>query len=540
MNGNLNISDDIPKGYLSEADKRKFTITAGVLGALFFFGQMILPFFAMLIFMPLFFSSMFKMKYADMKRAVFWKNHIWYIEETGTPESYHRGLKYLMKIDPLKDRKASKADSLSFENPWLLPKNDTLWIISSESVGYYWEGKTTQIIENKRLGNISKPFVYNGNITVLETQPSGFFLRSYKKGSWMKPTQIHLMSFETDSTFLEDLQFISTDKKVFLFIKFKDVIFFSEGVPLEKQVIYESWTPITNAERWTVISHGDNPILFVTYSKGYKDKLFALRKINGEWKSFMSHEISFPMFNTGFLSFSDDDKFFMLNYSYNGQLQISILTEEKIEAIIKRGRNFPFPSSFMLIMIIPYSGQLLLPLILALILSVQMKKHRISKYESREKQAVFAPLSLRVFSQIVDVFILSIPFIIWFIFFIAGFVKLNFFESVFFSFAMFGTIILGFIWWILGIVIYSYTEGKWGITPGKYFFKIRVIGSDLKPCGFGRAIIRNLLKSVDGFFNFMVGIMLIALTTNWQRVGDLAARTIVIRKPRRQDYKESG
>jgi uncharacterized RDD family membrane protein YckC len=31
-------------------------------------------------------------------------------------------------------------------------------------------------------------------------------------------------------------------------------------------------------------------------------------------------------------------------------------------------------------------------------------------------------------------------------------------------------------------------------------------------------------------FIFLVGIMMIALTENWQRIGDLAARTIVIEK----------
>jgi uncharacterized RDD family membrane protein YckC len=37
---------------------------------------------------------------------------------------------------------------------------------------------------------------------------------------------------------------------------------------------------------------------------------------------------------------------------------------------------------------------------------------------------------------------------------------------------------------------------------------------------------------VDGFFNFLVGILLVAFTPEWQRVGDLAARTIVIRVPK--------
>lgn len=39
---------------------------------------------------------------------------------------------------------------------------------------------------------------------------------------------------------------------------------------------------------------------------------------------------------------------------------------------------------------------------------------------------------------------------------------------------------------------------------------------------------RNALKFVDGFFNYMVGILIVALTENWQRVGDMAARTVVI------------
>jgi uncharacterized RDD family membrane protein YckC len=40
--------------------------------------------------------------------------------------------------------------------------------------------------------------------------------------------------------------------------------------------------------------------------------------------------------------------------------------------------------------------------------------------------------------------------------------------------------------------------------------------------------VRNLLKFVDGFFYFLVGILLVALTENRQRLGDLAARTVVV------------
>jgi len=93
-----------------------------------------------------------------------------------------------------------------------------------------------------------------------------------------------------------------------------------------------------------------------------------------------------------------------------------------------------------------------------------------------------------------------------------------------------GFMLAGFLWMFFVIFAFGFLEGKWGQTPGKWVLKIEVVGTDLKRCGFGRGLIRNLLMFVDGFFNFMVGILLVGLTDNWQRVGDMAARTIVVKK----------
>lgn len=75
-------------------------------------------------------------------------------------------------------------------------------------------------------------------------------------------------------------------------------------------------------------------------------------------------------------------------------------------------------------------------------------------------------------------------------------------------------------------------EGRWGLPPGKALVGIRTLGTDLQPCGFGRALLRNVLTVVDGFFNFLVGLMLAAPTEQWQRVGDLVARTVVVMAPK--------
>ena len=85
------------------------------------------------------------------------------------------------------------------------------------------------------------------------------------------------------------------------------------------------------------------------------------------------------------------------------------------------------------------------------------------------------------------------------------------------------------LWVLICFFAFSILEGKLGRTPGKWLTGIRVLGMDLQPCGIGRGLLRNLLKVVDGFFNFMVGIMVVALSENWQRVGDMASRTVVVR-----------
>jgi len=71
-------------------------------------------------------------------------------------------------------------------------------------------------------------------------------------------------------------------------------------------------------------------------------------------------------------------------------------------------------------------------------------------------------------------------------------------------------------------------------------YGIRVVGTDLHRCGVGRALVRNLLKLVDGFFNFLIGILMVAFTAEWQRLGDMAARTVVIRVRRHSESTAVG
>ena len=48
----------------------------------------------------------------------------------------------------------------------------------------------------------------------------------------------------------------------------------------------------------------------------------------------------------------------------------------------------------------------------------------------------------------------------------------------------------------------------------------------------GRALLRNILMVGDGMFSFGVGILIIVITPSWQRLGDLAGKTVVVRASR--------
>ncbi len=72
-------------------------------------------------------------------------------------------------------------------------------------------------------------------------------------------------------------------------------------------------------------------------------------------------------------------------------------------------------------------------------------------------------------------------------------------------------------------------ESLYGQTLGKIRLRISVVSEDGSPIGWGDSIIRNLLRIVDALpFLYIVGIIAVVLTDDEQRVGDLAASTLVV------------
>jgi uncharacterized RDD family membrane protein YckC len=82
----------------------------------------------------------------------------------------------------------------------------------------------------------------------------------------------------------------------------------------------------------------------------------------------------------------------------------------------------------------------------------------------------------------------------------------------------------------LGVAYYTVCEAAAGATLGKRMVGIRVVGEDGEHVTFGAALVRNLVRIVDSLFFYLVGFMFALTSKRGQRLGDRAARTIVVRR----------
>jgi uncharacterized RDD family membrane protein YckC len=95
--------------------------------------------------------------------------------------------------------------------------------------------------------------------------------------------------------------------------------------------------------------------------------------------------------------------------------------------------------------------------------------------------------------------------------------------------------------WVVAIVLMTLFLLNWGYftlfeafwngrTPGKRIARIRVIQHSGRPIGLFESMARNLIRFVDQFPGFyVVGMIAMFITNRHQRLGDLAAGTLVVR-----------
>lgn len=135
-------------------------------------------------------------------------------------------------------------------------------------------------------------------------------------------------------------------------------------------------------------------------------------------------------------------------------------------------------------------------------------------------------LTRRIIALFLDTLIAI--FIVGALFFIRGSTILELSEEKFFLFFGLPAIIIEFFYYI-------FLEGFMGQTIGKKIMKIVVVKEDGSRCTYLAAFIRNLLRIVDALIplgnspTYLIGGITVLLTKRKQRIGDLIAKTVVVK-----------
>jgi len=515
----------IVRGYFSEVDKRRFTIATGILGGLFFVAQFALPFVIFMIEMPaLFLPGSTWMREAEPSRGAKWKGRIYYPERHIRP-GQSGDAATLCAIDPGSEGKPTCFPELPGEKPWLLAGSDRLWIVSRNALGSYRNGRFTVEAETAPLGRFGRPFWVDGRPALVKREPGGASMMVLGAAGW-ESTRLHVPNALDPES---QLQILPAAGGFHVFLSQGSTVYYRFGLPTVPEESTTRWQPIADVCcHWSAALLQGSPVVIAQQTARPDSPLEGFRHQRGEWKRFLSLNTRLVS-DFGIFPGAQPDEWLILVQGFPGSLKLFELDGARLVRTTRYGSGFPFPRSMFLITLAPWLLNLLLPLVLALIQTQLMRKHRIHRFESERASAPFASLWRRALAQAVDRLILAAPLAVMGYVFLRPLFDLE--DSVPLPsdiFKLFGWMLGGFGWIVAGMGIYSVTEGVWGASPGKWLVGIRVLGTDLKPCGIGRALLRNLLKFVDGFFNFMVGILVIALSEHWQRIGDMASRTIVI------------
>jgi uncharacterized RDD family membrane protein YckC len=84
---------------------------------------------------------------------------------------------------------------------------------------------------------------------------------------------------------------------------------------------------------------------------------------------------------------------------------------------------------------------------------------------------------------------------------------------------------------VLVVGYFFVLEAVYGYTLGKYVLGIVVTRDDGTPIGWSESIIRNLLRIVDALPTlYLLGAILVLVTDDEQRLGDIAANTVVVKR----------
>lgn len=525
-----------PDGFKSAEAKKQFTIGAIIVGVLGFLAPMFLPLLMIPVMMAISFNAIERGSSAEipLRDSAYWTDRVWFIDKSeSTSVSSAGSSTYFLKSATAGDQANQVKVETTLvvpDEPQLLAAGDRLWLLSESTLGYFRDQKISILPPSGRRGDLSVAFLFDGKPAALELLPDRTNLLVIENDAWVVRTSGRLSLSEKHAS-MKQVRGVQADGALFLFMKCGETIFTSEWI--SDSGSEPVWSAVTKTDsHLDAVAIADRPVL-IYYHDGW---MSGLQKRSDTWSAFcdvnLEHEGNFRVFPGATPGSA------LMIRNVNGKLQLSEIVNGALADKTTSGSRLPenrkiFPAFIAVFFGLIWCLFLLIPIAMLLALTVLMKKHRIAEYRIGDQTVEFASLLQRGIATLIDTTLFGLPAIVGMVYFgwkIFPSLSANTEPPASFVWAFFGVIAGGFLFSLIGQVFLSFMEGRWGTTPGKRLCRIQVLNLELKPCGFWRAILRRLLLIADGFFSYLVGMMLIGFMPKWQRLGDLAVGTIVVRK----------
>jgi len=148
------------------------------------------------------------------------------------------------------------------------------------------------------------------------------------------------------------------------------------------------------------------------------------------------------------------------------------------------------------------------------------------KIVAGQYQGELAPVMQRSAAYAIDRLLVDTPRIAFLTFFILRFEDIVALKGSALS------ILLGIVGAVLiSTVYFLICEGLWGKTLGKKIMGLRVVAVDGQVPSFLSIFLRNFLRIIDSILIYLPVVVSVAATQKYQRIGDLAGKTMVVKEP---------
>ena len=483
-----------------------------------------------------------------------WQGELWVSVSKG-PLPYPRSAAValqksrLVAIDLKNGEVRETAITLSPAPRGIITVNDQLWCVCNSVVYQIIDNQAIPRSPRRFLNQPSNPFRYEDSLAVIDqTANNGCVLLKWDQNEWVEVGKIEVPQAAAPTPgSIPDLRVLQTSKSIFLFYSNGSAISFREGIRFVSELSPASvvqpedqsqppspqatesvngwvFVPVISSWNmsWDVAEVNDSIRIYSNASNNAANPIqqFELRGQN--WISttppFPPDAASFSVTegSPGYLV-TDDLRLFELRQSGFQRMTKGTPISERLRSVL---RIFQF-----------LLGYVLASAVLTLVATRLMQSYRNSRYLYGKRTVTLASLVRRAIARGIDSMIMVFPAYFWLSTIWQSQVQIQqqwvvpgmevpILWMIFSTFGM----------WLGVLLAISFMQGHCGFTPGKWICGIRTLRTTLRPCGLLRSLARELVVYADSllFLTWVPGVLLIAFTPHWQRLGDLTADTVVV------------